>query len=237
MYKFITAAFLFLFNITSYAIELPDNAFFLDKVRFQISAKKWVSTNNALLTVNINATLGNEELVKAREQILLKLNEIAPGDWHIIRFDRSQDSSGLDTLNIVAQVKAEQTKLTDAYKNAKRISKPGANYEIQAIEFKPDLQELQTAKNELRQILYMNVHRELEQINKVFTNQSYSVSSIEFIDEPGIVPQPQLYRSREMMAAKADANAPAPDISLENELVMNAIIELASNRKIAFKNI
>ena len=77
----------------SFAAEIPPEVM-LDKVAFQVSAKQWVSTKTALLSVNINATLTNADLVKAREAIMDSLNNIAKGDWHLIQFDRSQDSSG-----------------------------------------------------------------------------------------------------------------------------------------------
>lgn len=41
----------------------------LDKVVFQISAKQWVNTKTALLNVNINVTLNNADLVKARSDL------------------------------------------------------------------------------------------------------------------------------------------------------------------------
>ena len=45
----------------------------LDTVDFQVSTKQWVSTQTALFTINLNATLGNADLVKARADIMDKL--------------------------------------------------------------------------------------------------------------------------------------------------------------------
>ena len=77
----------------------------MDKVLFQISARQWVSTQSALLTVNINATLNNADLVKARADIMNNLNTIATGEWQLTQFDRSQDSSGLEKLYVAAQAR------------------------------------------------------------------------------------------------------------------------------------
>ena len=70
----------------------------LDKIVFQTQAKQWVSTKTVLLSVSISVTLSNADLVKARSEIMSSLNQIAEGDWHLIQFDRSQDSSGLEKL-------------------------------------------------------------------------------------------------------------------------------------------
>ena len=77
----------------------------LDKVSFQVSSKQWVSTDTALVTVNINATLSNADLVQARANIMNGLNKIAKGEWHLTQFVRSQDTSGLEKLFVEAQVR------------------------------------------------------------------------------------------------------------------------------------
>ena len=86
---------------------------------FQVSSKQWVTTQTAILNVNINVTLNNADLVKARADIMDSLNKIAKGDWHLIEFDRSQDSSGLEKLYVQAQARVDQASLTDIYQNAK----------------------------------------------------------------------------------------------------------------------
>lgn len=61
--------------------------FALDKITFQTTAKQWVSTQSALLTVSINMTLSNTDLVKARGAILTNLNKISMGDWHALHHE------------------------------------------------------------------------------------------------------------------------------------------------------
>jgi hypothetical protein len=203
----------------------------LDKVVFQVSAKQWVSTQTALLTVNVNATLSNADLVKARADIMNRLAKITAGEWHLTQFDRSQDSSGLEKLFVEAQARVPQTSLTDIYQNAKDVSKPGATYTINGVDFKPSLQEIQQIKSQLRATLYQQVNEELARINKVYTNQNYSVNAIYVSDgEAQALPQPTAYKMR-TMNTMAMASAPAQDLSVSNEIIMSATVEAASNRK------
>ena len=102
----------------------------LDTVVFQVAAKQWVGTQTALLTVSINATLTNADLIKARKDIMDKLVKIAPGEWHLTQFDRSQDNSGLEKLYVQAEARIPQSSLTSVYQNAKSVSLPGASYNI-----------------------------------------------------------------------------------------------------------
>lgn len=215
----------------SNAVDLPQQLV-LDKVVFQVSAKQWVTTQSALLTVTINATLTNADLVKARADIMSNLSKIAAGEWQLTQFDRSQDNSGLEKLYVAAQARVPQASLTDIYKNAKDVSKPGATYDINGVEFKPSLEELQQVKSQLRERLYQDVNSELSRLNKVYTNQNYSVNNIIFFDGDLVMPMAKAYQPREMntMAITAAA-APAPALTVSNELVMGAMVELASNRQ------
>lgn len=206
--------------------DVPDLV--LDKIQFQMSAKQWVSTHTALLGVSINVTLSNADLVKARADIMTQLNAIAKGDWHILEFNRSQDSSGLEKLDVQAQVRVDQSVLTDIYKHAKAVSKPGANYEVSGVEFKPSLEEVQAVRTKVRESLYQQVNDEMMRINKVYPTQNYSVNHLVFV-EGGNVAEPRAYQAKEMnMMAMGAVAAP---LAVSNELVMTVVVEAASNRK------
>lgn len=200
----------------------------LDKIFFQTSAKQWVSTQTALLSININATLNNADLVKARADIMDRLSKIAKGDWHLVQFDRSQDSSGLEKLYVQAQARVDQAALTNIYQNAKSVSIPGAKYEVTAVEFKPSMAETQEIKEKIRNELYQKVNDEIARINKVYPTQNYSVNAIVFVDGDFAV-QPKQFSAKEMNTmVMAAAVAPT---TVSNELQMTAVVEVASNRK------
>lgn len=201
----------------------------LDKVLFQISSKQWVTTQTAILNVSVNVTLSTADLVKARADIMVSLNKIAKGDWHLVEFDRSQDSSGLEKLYVQAQVRVDQTALTDIYVNAKTVSMPGAKYEVSGVEFKPSLEETQTIRAKVREKLYQQVNEELLRMNKAYPTQNYSVSNLVFVEGDNPPVQARAYQAKEMNTMAMGA-APAP-LTVSNELVLTAMVEAASNRK------
>lgn len=213
-------------------VPVPMPPMVLDQVEFQVAAKQWVSTQSALLTVNINATLTNADLVKTRDEIMQNLKKIANGDWHLTQFDRSQDTSGLEKLFVQAQARVNQTDLTAIYPNAKSVSKPGATYEVSGIEFKPSLEEVQKAKMELRQKLYQQTQEELNHLNAVYTAQHYSINQLLIIDgDSPILDQAKRYRaSNEMLTAMAMPAVQAP-LAVSNEIIMTALVKAASTRK------
>lgn len=229
--KKLAGMLLILLTDLSYAV-IPQPSMALDKVMFQISAKQWVNTKTALLTVNINATLTNTDLVTARAELMTKLAKIANGEWHLTQFDRSQDNSGLEKLYVAAQTRVPQANLTNIYKSAKEVSKPGATYEIGSLDFKPSLEEIQQIKVQLRERLYEQVKTEVDQLNKVYSEQHYSLNRLFFLEGDVAIPQqPRVYQAKEANTMlMASAVAPAA-LTVSNELIMNAIVELASNRQ------
>lgn len=219
------AGMLVLLSISSggFSQEKPNQL--LDKIAFQITNKAWVNTKTALLEVMVNATLSNTNLIKARADIMNHLSQIAPAPWHIIAFDRTQDSSGLEKLTIRAQARVDERRLTEVYQNAKKISKPGVSYKISDIEFKPSLDEVQQVRTKLRETLYKEAKEELARINNVYSNQHFSLNRLVFV-EPGS--NQNQTQPREMMNMAVMTKMPA--ISVSNELKMTAIVEVAANR-------
>lgn len=202
----------------------------LDKVIFKLSERAWVTTETALLKVNIHATLKDVDVIKVRSTVFDSLHKIAPGDWQITQFDRSQDNSGLEKLVIQAQVRVQESKLTHVYQQASTLSKPGLNYEIVSVEFKPSLSDLEKTRGALREKLYQQASVEMQRLNQLYTTQKYSLNEIIFLED--ISQEPQLFK-REMnslMATAAQTSPSEPTVSLSNEVILSAVVKLASNR-------
>lgn len=211
----------------SYAADMPV-PLSLDKINFQLSSKAWVSTQTALLSVSVNASLDSSDVVKARSDMLDKLGKIASGDWHIVQFDRFQDNSGLEKLSVKAQVRVNQNQLVHLYEKAKEVSKPGETYQIVSIEFKPDLAEIQHAKAELRQILNKQIQQELAQLNKTYSEQHFTISAVTYQDDSeGGQAQPMMMAS----GVSPRMARPMSEVAVSNELVMTAMVEAGSIRK------
>jgi len=211
------------------ALALADDVphLVMDKVLFQMSTKQWVTTQTALLNININVTLNTSDLVQARSEIMSSLNKIAKGDWHLLQFDRSQDNSGLEKLYVQAQVRVDQSALTGIYQNTKAVSKPGAQYTVNGVDFKPSLEEAQSVRAKIREQLYQQVNEELARMNKAYPQQNYSVTNLIFVEGSDNVLQPRAYEAKAMNTMVMQS---AP-LTVSNELIMTAVVEAASNRK------
>lgn len=153
----------------------------LNSVVYQIHLKGFASTHTANTRIVVNATASNNSLGQVQQQIMQKLQQIAPQDvWHIVDFNRSQDSAGLETLRLRVSARLTQAQLNGLRDQVKAISKKGLKFEVQGIDFQPSAVEYEKERAVLRQQVYQLVSEELSRLNKQYPSQHFFVHKIDF---------------------------------------------------------
>lgn len=201
-----------------------DNSYepLLNTVTLELNAEQWVTTQTALVTVGVNATVSGGGLEKTQSTVMAKLNQISnKGIWHIISFNRSLNQSGLEQIQIAGQARLPSTDLSGLRDRAKAITKPGETYTLENVEFTPSEAELRDANTNLRAGIYQQAKNELATLVKIYPEQHYYLHSVDFIGRV-VTPQP-------MNAMYAKMASPAgTSISVGNKLVITATVVLAA---------
>lgn len=193
----------------------------LNSVTYQLSAEKWVSTNSAKVTVNVNASVSAQGLAQVQKTVMAKLQKIAnQGKWHITQFNRSQDQSGLERVMISAQNRLPEKDLVNLRSKAKSISKPGETFKIANVDFSPSLADMEKTRATLRQDILQQAKADLDGLNKMFPNQHYVLHTVNY---GGIRPAP-----RPMLRTMAMARPEAPALTVSNKLQLHATVAFAS---------
>ncbi len=199
----------------------------LHQITFTMTSEQWVTTQHADVFVGVDATLDKTQLATAHNDILQKLNKLAKTDWHITQFNRSQNSSGLEQLSVVAQARLPETALAKIRDDARNLTHPGEAYTVLNIAFTPSTAELEAVRAQLRSNLYDRIQNELNNINKIYSYQKYVVHQIDF-SESGSPQPPVPMMKMAMVAGNAAEMAPsAPQLTVANKLVMTASVTLA----------
>jgi hypothetical protein len=223
MRKSAILGFLWFLPILSYAVVMspvePPIRPVINQVDYQTSAEGWVSSQTAEVVVNVSASLTEDQLAKAHEDILGKLNSIAKTDWHITQFNRNANQSGLEQLQVEANARLPESALINIRSEAKKISKEGETFTITDINFVPTLADTISVRETLRSQIYQQVQTELATLNKMYPAQHYAVHQINFRED--MIPAPQM----RAMVATASENAP---LNVQNKLVLAANVSLAS---------
>jgi hypothetical protein len=198
----------------------------LNTVTLSLHAEQWLTTKSAVVNVSINASVADQGIEKVRSNVMQKLQQIAgKGEWHIVSFNRQQDQSGLESIQMSAQARLEQADLTGLRDKAKSISKAGETYRIDNIEFTPSEDEIRAANTALRAHIYQQAKAEIDTLNTQYPTQKYSLHKIDFLMLP--TPQPMMARNM-MYEAKAASVAASPPLAVGNKAELTATVEIAS---------
>lgn len=199
----------------------------LNIVHYQTSVEQWVTTKTALVTVGVDASLNQSGMDNLQQQVNDSLKALADNvTWQMTDYERSQDSSGLESIHIEEQARLTSDQLTNLRTQTDKLSKPGIKYSIIDLQFTPSLADIQAAQDNLRSQLYSKVKQELELVDKTY-DQEFYVHDLEFYPGDMPVPSPN-YGTNKMVAMAA---APQPQATMSQRLVMSVDVTLASTIK------
>lgn len=198
----------------------------LNKVTLQLHAEQWITTKTALVNVGINAAVTDQGIEKVQNEVMQKLAQLANSEWHILSFDRQQDKSGLESIQIVAQARLQQNELGNLRDKAKAISKPGETFTIDDVQFTPSEDEVRQANVLLRGSVYQQAKAEIDTLNKSYPDQKYYLHQIDFMVMPPMAPAPMA----QTMMYKMDGGVARgrPPLSVGNKAEIQATIVLAA---------
>jgi hypothetical protein len=201
----------------------------LNRVTLQLTAQQWVTTKTALVTVLVNASVSGQGIEKIQGDVMQKLNQLSnKGEWHILSFDRQQDKSGLESIQIAAQARLPQTELSNLRDQTKSMSKPGVTFTLDSVQFTPSDDELKQAQNDLRNNLYQQAKAEIDNLNKIYSEQKYYLHQIDFVAV--MVPMNNYMEKANgvvSMAAMAPRQAAQP-LAVGNKAQLQAVVVLAA---------
>lgn len=222
MYRILKLIFaIYLMAIAGVAFAETDDLF-INKVRMQLNAEKWVTTQTALVSVSVNATVQTQGIDKVTASVKENLKKISEtGEWNIVSLNRSEEKSGLESVQIHAEARVPQNEISDLRDKAKLVSTPGQTYKIDSIIFKPSDEDMRAAEAELRNNIYTQAKAEIDRLNKVYPEQKYYLHSIDFLQGPGPMPMTAMYMKAEMAPRQQNATL---DIGNKKELIANVVI-------------
>lgn len=199
----------------------------LNTISYRFVQEGWANTNTAKVRVDFDAALDQVNLSNANASVLENLKKIANTNWHIVTFERTKDSSGLEKLHLSAEARLPETALAGIYDKAKSISKAGGTYTVAGIDFTPSLAAIEQTRAALRAAIYEQAKQEVARLNQLNPGQNYFLNSIYFDTEPQVQPMVQEMKVMQLGNGVAAAKA-SVGISLNAKVVQTAQVTIAS---------
>ncbi|MHA1113749.1 MAG: hypothetical protein ACTSRY_04510, partial [Alphaproteobacteria bacterium] len=104
----------------------------------------------------------------------------ADGEWRIVRFNRNQGATGLETWRVVAEARLPEKLLAGIHELANKASRPGMRARIAHIDFAPTLAEREAELSRLRARLYRIAGKELARMRALAGNAKLRLHRIDY---------------------------------------------------------
>lgn len=194
----------------------------LNRIHYVVQKEQWVTSDTARVIVSVNANLTDAALDRFQDKVNQNLATLAKNvSWHMTQFNRNQDSSGLEQVSAEAEARIPNGALAGLRAKADKLSVPGTKYQIVDIQYGPSDEDIQKAKDNLRQKVYAAIDEEIRSLNKLY-RQQFFVNSIDFDLIPLAPPMPVLMR------AAAANNMSGGNVPVNQKLVLQADVVLAA---------
>jgi hypothetical protein len=197
-------------------------------VTMLVQAEMWATTDTAKVTSRIDALLNKTGLEQIYKNVMQKLSQLdSKGVWHITSFNRTQDKSGLEQVEIIAETRLPLSELAGIRDRAQSISRPGEAYSIENIDFHPSAEDIEATRSRLRAKIYDQSKVELNNLNKAYPNQHFTLHMVNFLPDifysGGSAQKPPVARIAMM--------AMPPPLTASDKVTMRAVIEFIANSR------
>jgi hypothetical protein len=204
----------------------------LSLIRFPVSAEIWVKTQTPLVTVAVAASVKPQEVASFSGQVSKRLNQLAKADWRVTQFNRSQDQSGLEKIELLAQARLSEAALSEVSNRIKTISESGQQYQLNDIQYTPTLVELEQAHAQLRAQIYALAKAEEKKLANAFSGQHYRIYQIEFLPEfplrsGQVLPSVGLLRMNSVSVSDTAAETNRSPLAVDQKVSQQAWISYA----------
>jgi len=216
--------------VPSFAEERP-----ADAVVMTLASEGWVETKTARVIAVADIAIAAENRATVRERMTGALKKLAPdAEWRISRFDRSQDSAGLERWRAAAEARLPEAALGGLDERARGLSQPGMQVRIQTVQFVPTLAEREAALASLRAAIYEQAKSEAARLAERWPERAYRVARVDFVEDgPGLTrPVPYAAAAQEARASSAAADASDADggLAVAQKITLRAQVTFAPGK-------
>lgn len=195
----------------------------LNKISFPMSAKAWIITQSAMVTVTVNATLQSNQIEQMRNEITTRLSSLIPNvQWHITQFNHAEDQTGLAKLSVQLQARVQNSELSNLDQKIKKLSEPGKTFNVEGMDFSPTLEEQQEMAIKLRSQIYQKAKQEVLRLNQAFPGSNYFVHAIQFEESPR-------YYTATVLAREPSSQQPSVPFGREAQLQATVVLSSLVN--------
>ena len=210
-------------------IGLAEQGNTLNIVTYQQQAEEWVTAHSAKIQLSVHVTTQEKNFAAVQKRTLNKLEQLSGNNpWHIYNFTKTQDQSGLETLNWELGIRLPLPLATKLKEKIAKLSQPGEQYTVNDLDFQPSLEEKQAIVSGLRQKIYTQITTELKNLNKSFAPNRYFLHKVTFSTPTSITSATPLLGSSVRTLPSLPNSTSLLNAEQGSDLILTAEVELAT---------
>lgn len=149
-------------------------------ITYNLEMEDWVSTQTARLVVNLQTSVNGADAAGIGAHLTENVNELGKGEWHLTSLNRNVDGTGLERWNLTFETRMPEANLSGIFDKAKKMSKPGLQINIVAVDFTPSVAEMGQAEHNLRKKMVKEIQDQLTQLNQLVEGPKYRILRVIF---------------------------------------------------------
>jgi hypothetical protein len=156
---------------------MTEKSFVADSVVVQFNVEE------AIVSDTVKATLVVTKVVSDDQRFDLRglLRTLVDTDWEIHSVKRADDN-GFERITAIASARIPDSDAATIHRKARDVSKAGLKVEVNELDYSPERNRIDAAKQKLRQSVYSLAQQETEKLNELMVHVAapWRVGSVDF---------------------------------------------------------
>lgn len=205
----------------------------MSTVSLELSAEEFITSETAKLVFSATVAL-TDPSIDARAEVLKAASQIADGDWYITSVTRSEDTSGIETVNYTLSVRVSEKIVAGVKTKVSSVNRAGLKFVLTQTDYTPTAKQIEEGNKSLRAKIYAKAVEEMTVLQTATgsgpSDDGWVIGDIQFNSAPAFAKTSNV-RGNAMYATafheSAGGGAPEEDQGITQKLTLNASVQFA----------
>jgi hypothetical protein len=198
-------------------------------VSYQTSAESTIKVEKAKVLVSLSSTVDPQKASSIKSGTIQQLEKIVPNSqWSIENYNQNMTNSGLLNVSVVFKSRLNSSQVNQLNAQLDSLNTSGSKFNVSSVSYTPNLENIETTKNNLRIKMLGQINNQISQLNKA-EGSHYKLNEVSFSSDNTPVQKAMPYAVNYM--AKSAANDAQENIKVSQKITMTANVELTEVSK------
>ena len=152
----------------------------MDVLNISFVVEDWLDSDTAEVTIDINASVDNDDSTDLRSEIKESLKKLVDAEWRLVKISRHSDKVGREAWNLTAKARVKEEDTNKLSARTKKLGRVGLQYRVLSVDFTPTMTQVEELNRTMRSKINGLIANELERLNEELPGRDWRVSSVSY---------------------------------------------------------